>query len=412
MSAVVINFRKKSAGHGVKSRFSRLNRKNVNKMTLLSPLRIVNLSLLTQESSFLAEIDLSKIDPNPASARLSNGDVEDLGKSLLAEGQLSPVKVRHSPDNSDRYQLIYGHRRVEAAKLIGWIKIRAEICNNMSDERAIEFALTENMERDNYTDYELGLIFKRLNKDYSKSLQDIATLVRRSKSFVSQHAMMTEVFDSCKIETGEKSAILNRLTERQTRLLFREPNPEERLLLAKICINEGLGVKELERLVGHPRRGPHRESFNQGAVKLSKIERARKEIASIIYSQVEGSQKKDLSYTGRRLPGVFSYFDDFPPYDLIEYASAEEHSLLFYEKVDSFEQGIDHLSIRVLGKTAYATFFVNSRIHYGEKWISFKSRVSFFFAERKDRWFVVHEHWSPCENKYFEKSLKSKQYVG
>lgn len=83
----------------------------------------MNGTLLSGESDVnrFTLVPLDKIEASPYAARVDqNVEVDKLAESMRRHGQLADVLVRVHPSSSDKFQLIYGHRRVAAAKILGW----------------------------------------------------------------------------------------------------------------------------------------------------------------------------------------------------------------------------------------------------------------------------------------------------
>src|SRR5207245_7749626 len=103
----------------------------------------------------------------------------------------------------------------------------------------------------------------------------------------------THIFDSESIDTREAFSTIQKLTERQARALARIDDPSTRLNLAKFAISEKLGIRELEKLVGHPRQDTHSGEFRADDSKPNKDDEVR--IAEIIEIVIRGISNKDLS---------------------------------------------------------------------------------------------------------------------
>lgn len=76
---------------------------------------------LAEKRSILS-LDASRIDPSPVADRMPDDDdaaFEALKSVLEAEGQKVPITVRVHPDDRDRYQIVYGHRRTRALRELG-----------------------------------------------------------------------------------------------------------------------------------------------------------------------------------------------------------------------------------------------------------------------------------------------------
>jgi ParB/RepB/Spo0J family partition protein len=71
------------------------------------------------------------------------------------------LPVRNDPEETNRYQLVWGERRLRAAKLAGLKTIPCEI-STYTDDDMTELGLLENVQRENLTNYELGMAYKSL----------------------------------------------------------------------------------------------------------------------------------------------------------------------------------------------------------------------------------------------------------
>lgn len=95
-----------------------------------------------------SELDPASIDPSPFPDRLpddSETDFETLKKLIAEEGQKVPIQVRQHPTASDRYQVVYGHRRWRAAMDLG-IKVKATVVT-LSDSELVVAQGIENAAR-------------------------------------------------------------------------------------------------------------------------------------------------------------------------------------------------------------------------------------------------------------------------
>ena len=92
------------------------------------------------------------------------GDLEALKNSLRTYGLLNPITL------NNKYELIAGERRLQAAKQLGWTNINAVIQNNLSEVEELEMELEENNQRNEFTNEELLEGYKRLEKLRNPSL--------------------------------------------------------------------------------------------------------------------------------------------------------------------------------------------------------------------------------------------------
>ena len=106
--------------------------------------------------------------------------LEELAESIRLHGLLQPVKVR--PLN-DEYEIVYGHRRVAAMRLLGWTECEAMV-EGVGDRESQLQALIENLQRDDMSEVEKGRAFLMLSERYGLNNQEIAEAVGKSRSVV------------------------------------------------------------------------------------------------------------------------------------------------------------------------------------------------------------------------------------
>jgi len=110
-----------------------------------------------------SELDPSLIDPSPFPDRLEDDGADFLAfkQSIEAEGQKIPIQVRPHPTVSGRYQVIYGHRRLRAAKELG-LPIKA-IVLDMTDRDLVVSQGIENASRQDLTWIERAMFAERMD---------------------------------------------------------------------------------------------------------------------------------------------------------------------------------------------------------------------------------------------------------
>lgn len=344
----------------------------------------------------ILSFSLEQLDGNPYASRLEPASLIDLVSSMKIYGQLSPIKIRRSSRDDSRFEIIFGHRRVAAAKILEWKKIAAQIIE-ASDEQMLQLALAENIDRVDFTDYEIGLALRKMKDQFSKQLEDIATMIGKSVSYVSEHIQLTHLFDSVHQGSDEVRSVLQKISIRQSRILLREPNPVTRFHLVEFCLGEGLGEQEMSRLVGHPRVRAHpKDELVQHVGRNSKRKADELEISQLLEGCITGLNNRDVrSQFGIRDPKSFSMFDDFPPFGLLDFENAAKHLCDYYRRFEEFHLDYDSLQIKVVGNTAYAVFLVTYRLRISGKASVGRSRATFVFSRVEGVWQSIHEHWSP-----------------
>lgn len=117
------------------------------------------------EGAQIADLELSAIDPSPYPDRLDGQEgsegFDQLKQSLADHGQEVPILVRPHPTKKDRFQTVFGHRRVRALRELGREKIRAGI-RALDDEALLIAQGLENAARQDLTWIERALFARKL----------------------------------------------------------------------------------------------------------------------------------------------------------------------------------------------------------------------------------------------------------
>lgn len=129
------------------------------------------------------------IDPSPFQARqhFSDEELQELKESIRLQGMLSRIRVRPHPKKEGRYQLVYGERRLRAAKLLNWSTVPCESAE-YTDEELIEMGLAENLQRENLEPLEEARLFRDLldRPDKLYSIRTLAESIGKHKNYVEE----------------------------------------------------------------------------------------------------------------------------------------------------------------------------------------------------------------------------------
>lgn len=135
-------------------------------------------------------IALDAIHESPLNPRktFDEAALQELAESIKAHGLMQPVRVRPvKVAGGGRvmgdYELVFGHRRVRAARLAGLTEIRAEVVE-LTDEQVLEVQLVENAKREDIPALEEADAIHRLHKQFGHSVEDIAGKIKKSASTV------------------------------------------------------------------------------------------------------------------------------------------------------------------------------------------------------------------------------------
>jgi ParB family transcriptional regulator, chromosome partitioning protein len=186
-------------------------------------------------------VPIEFLKPNPKNPRqnFSADELEELTASIRERGVIQPVIVRALKGAKDNYEIIAGERRWRAAQRAGLHDIPV-VTLEVSDSEALELAIIENVQRADLNPLEEAGGYQSLADEYDRSHDDIAKIVGKSRSHVTNTLRLLKLSEPIKvyIRAGKLSA-------GHARMLVGQPNAEE---LAEVIIERGLNVRQIEAL--------------------------------------------------------------------------------------------------------------------------------------------------------------------
>src|SRR5688500_2791112 len=189
-----------------------------------------------------AEVPIDRLDPNPLQPRTAVDAVRlgELAASIQESGMVQPLLVRRV---GGRYQIIAGERRWRAAQQLGLPTVPVTI-RDVPDDRLLELALVENIQREELSPLEEALAFQRLQEELKLTQEEVARKVGRDRSTVANAVRLLrlprEVRDFLAggtLDGGHGRAIL--ALERA----------EDQIAMARDAARHGWSVREVERRV-------------------------------------------------------------------------------------------------------------------------------------------------------------------
>ncbi len=128
-------------------------------------------------------IPVDQIEANPANIRDSLGDLEELAASIRENGLVQPLIVYQLAPN--RYRLLAGHRRHEAAFLAGLDQVPCVVRKEPDEAKALRLMLVENTQRSNLDPIEEAHALRRLMEATGGNQGDVARMIGKSPATVS-----------------------------------------------------------------------------------------------------------------------------------------------------------------------------------------------------------------------------------
>src|SRR5919198_1492220 len=132
------------------------------------------------------EIDIDLIEPNSFQPRTNFNEerLEELAQSIRSNGIIQPLLIRRI--DGGRYQIVAGERRWRAAQRAGLSKVPC-IIKEIPEEKMLELALVENIQRQELNAIEEAHAYKRLIETLGLTQEIVAQRVGRDRSFITNY---------------------------------------------------------------------------------------------------------------------------------------------------------------------------------------------------------------------------------
>lgn len=223
----------------------------------------------------VVEISLKELRPNPYQPRkvFNEEALNELAASIKEHGVFQPIIVKKSIKG---YEIIAGERRYRASLLAGKETIPA-IVRDFSEEKMMEVALLENLQREDLTSIEEAYAYKNMLEKLNLTQEELATKVGKSRSHITNILGLIRLPKQVQTMVADQSISMG-----HARILSKIEDEEKIIELANKIVEEKLSVRDIENIVN-----------GSDIEKKVKIERKPKEINND-YKYVEDILREKL----------------------------------------------------------------------------------------------------------------------
>ncbi len=191
----------------------------------------------------LLEVDIDLIEPNPDQprTRFPETKLDELAQSIRSNGLVQPILLRRVMNG--RYQIVAGERRWRAAQRAGLHKVPSVI-RNVADDKLLELALIENIQRQELNPIEEALAYQRLIHSLGLTQDEVARQVGKDRTSISNYLRLLKL-----------PAEIQRMLEEElismghARALLGLDSKEEQKRLAEEIVKGKLSVRDVEQAV-------------------------------------------------------------------------------------------------------------------------------------------------------------------
>jgi ParB family chromosome partitioning protein len=204
----------------------------------------------------VTQLPIAQVRPNPGQPRrvFESSALEGLRDSIQRHGVLQPICVRPAGRG---FEIVAGERRWRAARMAGLAEIPVTVVDEAREDRLLELALVENLQREDLDPLEKARAFRELQQSFGLTQADVADRVGMRRATVANHLRLLDLPAEAQdalvqglISMGHAKALLG----------LEGPSAVRDALLR--TVKQELSVRQLERLVagGDPKSAKSSES--------------------------------------------------------------------------------------------------------------------------------------------------------
>ena len=193
----------------------------------------------------LEQVRIDSIDPNPFQPRhaFPENSLAELADSIRVSGVVQPILLRRAPSAEGRYQLVVGERRWRAAGIAGLETVPAMV-RELTDEDALELALTENLLRQDLNPLEVAHAYQTLLEKFHLSHEQVAERLGTNRSSVTNTLRLLRLPPAVQEMISKEE-----ITYGHARALLALDSETAQVRLASRIAKHGLSVRSVENMV-------------------------------------------------------------------------------------------------------------------------------------------------------------------
>jgi len=213
------------------------------------------------------EVNIIDILLNPRQPRrvFDNEKIKELSDSIKQYGLLQPIILTKVGNN---YELVSGERRLRACRMAGFKKISAILKeNDFSDQRKLEIALIENIQRENLSEVDEAIAYKELIDDFGLNQDEIALKMNKSRSSIANKLRLLKLPEAILEDLRLKNIDFG-----HAKLLLSLENSDLQIKTWEKMKEKEMTVRELDSEVKRARPDKKWRSLNKGKDEKTKEE--------------------------------------------------------------------------------------------------------------------------------------------
>lgn len=239
----------------------------------------------------IISVKLSDLRSNPYQPRkiFDQEALDELTQSIKEHGVFQPIIIKPSIKG---YEIVAGERRVKASRQAGLEAIPA-IVREFNDDEMMEIALLENLQRENLTCIEEAEAYKKIATSLNLTQDELAKRIGKSRSYITNTLGLLNLPEETKKVINE-----NKISMGHAKILSKLEDENKINDLTKKIINEGMSVRELERLTSSTEDYTRKKIIKKSKTNDSTYKYVEESVSEKLGTKVKiKSNKIEISFT-------------------------------------------------------------------------------------------------------------------
>ena len=239
-----------------------------------------------EDNQEITLIKISDIKPNPFQPRktFDQDKLNELAESIKENGLFQPILVRKALVG---YEIISGERRFRASKIAG-LKEVPVIVYDYDDQKMMEVAIVENIQREDLSVVEEAISYNELMKKLNYTQEQVAQKVGKSRSYIANYLRLLKLDDNILELINNQKITMGHVKT----LITLDDKKQIKEIVNKI-IDENLSVREVEKIAKELKEPKTIKNNKKIIVNNSRNKRLEKEIREKLnlYVKIKGENK-------------------------------------------------------------------------------------------------------------------------
>lgn len=227
----------------------------------------------------IREIEIDLIHPGQQQPRtfFDDAKLEELAQSIRTTGIIQPLLVR---PRGGLFELVAGERRWRAAQIAGLVRVPA-IIREIPDDRLLEFALVENIQRQELNPIEEANAYKRLIESLGLTQDEVARRVGRDRTFITNYLRVLKLPTDIQVLLEEE-----KISFGHARTLLAVQDPVTQRRFAQKIVKHNWSVRETEQRVKNLGQEPKPQPAKSPQLLDPNVRAAEAKLRRVLSTQV------------------------------------------------------------------------------------------------------------------------------